>query len=262
VTGNPGQRSISRPPARSQHLPADSPAPNYMRWRTSFAPSARGSQTAPTRQGGVTATSHGNRVHRAMSGPSEKAPAMSREPAKPSPAPEYLSQPRCGLLLNHSGSCQRPAVPRKVGLGRPWRVPHLRRDVGPLEKVTGDEHGLRACAPRHQYVGSDSTSTPGVAPAKVDPYTPWRGTGLLPARLWAAVSWSPATNPGTCRLSPATNYIGSQQFEGFCGGPSHSPEPAKVGPQPHQQSSGGLRHHYRPLVAKVTAMSQGTLQSR
>lgn len=178
---------------------------------------------------GVTATSHGNRVTGNEVGRSEKVTGDEPGTCKTITGTEYLSANQgvafCGT--NSGGASGQPS-PRKVGLGQTQAGrPISGVMVGRSEKVTGDEHGSGLRTTGTQYVGSDSTTTPGVAPAKVGAVHTLRGTGIT-GTLVGRSELVTGNEPGTCRLVTGDEYIGSQQFEGFCGA-RPQPEAAKVG---------------------------------
>jgi len=182
---------------------------------------------------GVTATSHGNRVTGNEVGRSEKVTGDEPGTCKTITGTEYLSANQ-GVAFcatnsgTNSGSASAQPSPRKVGLGQTLAGrPISGVMVGRSEKVTGDEHGSGLRTTGTQYVGSDSTSTPGVAPAKVGSVHTLRGTGIT-GTLVGRSELVTGNEPGTCRLVTGDEYIGSQQFEGFCGA-RPQPEAAKVG---------------------------------
>jgi len=160
----------------------------------------------------VTATTHGNKVTGNEVGRSEKVTGDEPGTCKIVTGTEYLS-------ANQSAAyCGAPSpAPRKIGLGQTLAGrPVSGVMVGRSEKVTGDEHGAGRRTTGTQYVGSDSTATPGKAPAKVGEVNTLRGTGIT-GTLVGRSDKVTGNEPGTCRRVTGDEYIGSQQYDSFCG---------------------------------------------
>jgi hypothetical protein len=171
----------------------------------------------------VTATSHGNRVTGNEVGRSEKVTGDEPGTCKIVTGTEYLSANQSAAYCGVSN----PA-PRKVGLGQTLAGrPVSGVMVGRSEKVTGDEHGAGIRTTGTQYVGADSTANPGRAPAKVGEVHTLRGTGVT-GTLVGRSDKVTGNEPGTCRRVTGDEYIGSQQYDAFCGA-SPEAEAAKVG---------------------------------
>ncbi|MCP9771764.1 CsoS2 family carboxysome shell protein [Synechococcus sp. Tobar12-5m-g] len=170
----------------------------------------------------VTATSHGNKVTGNEVGRSEKVTGDEPGTCKIVTGTEYLSANQSAAYCGVSS----PA-PRKVGLGQTLAGrPVSGVMVGRSEKVTGDEHGAGLRTTGTQYVGSDSTATPGKAPAKVGQVHTLRGTGIT-GTLVGRSDKVTGNEPGTCRRVTGDEYIGSQQYDNFCGARPEA-EAAKV----------------------------------
>ncbi|MCP9829394.1 carboxysome shell protein [Synechococcus sp. L2F] len=172
----------------------------------------------------VTATTHGNRVTGNEVGRSEKVTGDEPGTCKSITGTEYISANQAAAYCGTTGS----PSPRKVGLsqtlgGRP--VSGVM--VGRSEKVTGDEHGASVRTTGTQYVGNDSIASPGQAPPKVGQVHTLRGTGITGTLVGRSEKVT-GNEPGTCRRVTGDEYIGSQQYEGFCGA-RPEPEAAKVG---------------------------------
>jgi hypothetical protein len=98
--------------------------------------------------------------------------------------------------------------------------------VGRSEKVTGDEPGSGRQLTGDQYLGAEAAA-PGRAPTKVSSFTTLRGTGVTGTAVGRSQQVT-GDEPGSCRNITGDEYIGSQQFDGFCGS-RPAPEAAKVG---------------------------------
>jgi hypothetical protein len=171
----------------------------------------------------VTTTSHGNRVTGNEVGRSEKVTGDEPGTCKTVTGTEYISANQSASWCGSS-----TPTPRKVGLsqtlgGRP--VSGVM--VGRSEKVTGDEPGSGIRPTGTQYVGSDSLATPGTAPPKVGAVQTLRGTDVT-GTLVGRSDKVTGNEPGTCRRVTGDEYIGSQQYEAFCGA-RPEPEAPKVG---------------------------------
>ncbi|MCT0229779.1 CsoS2 family carboxysome shell protein [Synechococcus sp. CS-1324] len=160
----------------------------------------------------VTATSHGNRVTGNEVGRSEKVTGDEPGTCKIVTGTEYLSANQSAAYCGGTS----PA-PRKVGIGQTLAGrPVSGVMVGRSEKVTGDEHGAGLRTTGTQYVGADSTATPGQAPAKVGAVHTLRGTGITGTLVGRSEKVT-GNEPGTCKRVTGDEYIGSQQFDAFCG---------------------------------------------
>jgi len=180
---------------------------------------------APTRQPAkvrVSATSHGNRVTGNEVGRSEKVTGDEPGTCKLVTGTEYVA---AGQLSSYCGAV--PATPRKVGqtitaAGRPISGVL----VGRSEKVTGDEAGSGRQLTGDQYV-THHEQVPGRTPVKVATIQTLRGTGITGTPVGRSEHVT-GDEPGSCRLITGDEYIGSQQYERFCGS-RPAPEAAKVG---------------------------------
>jgi hypothetical protein len=170
----------------------------------------------------VSATSHGNRITGNEVGRSEKVTGDEPGTCKSVTGTEYIS---ANQASNWCGGTT--PSPRKVGhtqtsAGRP--VSGVM--VGRSERVTGDEPGAGRQLTGTQYVG-DQSDVAGRAPTKVSSLNTLRGTGIT-GTLVGRSELVTGNEPGTCRNITGDEYIGSQQYEGFCGS-KPAPEAAKVG---------------------------------
>jgi len=170
----------------------------------------------------VTATSHGNRVTGNEVGRSEKVTGDEPGTCKAVTGTEYISANQSAAYCGGST----PTV-RKVGRSQTLGgQPVSGVLVGRSEKVTGDEPGSGRQLTGDQYLGAEAAA-PGRAPTKVSSLNTLRGTGVTGTAVGRSQQVT-GDEPGSCRNITGDEYIGSQQFEGFCG-TRPAPEAAKVG---------------------------------
>ncbi|MCT0207854.1 CsoS2 family carboxysome shell protein [Synechococcus sp. CS-1332] len=170
----------------------------------------------------VSATSHGNRVTGNEVGRSEKVTGDEPGTCKTITGTEYISANQSAAWCGTTSPS-----PRKVGLtrttaGRPVSGVIVERS----ERVTGNEPGANRQLTGTQYVG-DQSEVPGRAPAKVSSLHTLRGTGITGTHVGRSEHVT-GDEPGSCRMVTGDEYIGTQQFEQFCG-TKPAPEAAKVG---------------------------------
>ncbi|MCX5926559.1 MAG: CsoS2 family carboxysome shell protein, partial [Cyanobium sp. LacPavin_0920_WC12_MAG_63_22] len=170
----------------------------------------------------VTATSHGNQVTGNEVGRSEKVTGDEPGTCKNVTGTEYVSANQSAAYCG-----TRNPSPRKVGRSQTragLAVSGVM--VGRSEKVTGDEPGSGKQLTGTQYVG-DQTELAGRAPAKVSTLNTLRGTGITGTHVGRSEHVT-GDEPGSCRLVTGDEYVGSQQYDRFCG-TKPAPEAAKVG---------------------------------
>ena len=198
----------------------------------------------------VTSTSHGNRVTGNEVGRSEKVTGDEPGTCKLITGTEYLSadqsQAYCGI---------NPSTPRKVG--RTTTVagqPVSGVMVGRSEKVTGDEPGSGRHLTGDQYVTAQSQVV-GRAPEKVGAFQTLRGTGITGTTVGRSGRVT-GDEPGSCRMVTGDEYVGSEQYDSFCG-VRPAPEAPKVGfsVTPRSQVVSGTR---TGRSEKVTGDEPGT----
>jgi hypothetical protein len=170
----------------------------------------------------VTATSHGNRVTGNEVGRSDKVTGDEPGTCKSVTGTEYISANQSAAYCGGST----PAV-RKVGRSQTLGGQAVSGVlVGRSEKVTGDEPGSGRQLTGDQYLGAEAPAA-GRAPTKVSSLNTLRGTGVTGTAVGRSQQVT-GDEPGSCRNITGDEYIGSQQFEGFCG-IRPAPEAAKVG---------------------------------
>jgi len=170
----------------------------------------------------ISATSHGNRVTGNEVGRSEKVTGDEPGTCKTVTGTEYLS-------ANQSAAYCGSATPSVRKVGRSQTIGGQAVSgvmVGRSEKVTGDEPGSGRQLTGDQYLGSEAP-VPGRAPTKVSALNTLRGTGVTGTHVGRSQNVT-GDEPGSCRAITGDEYIGSQQFDGFCGGRPEAEAP-KVG---------------------------------
>ena len=129
----------------------------------------------------------------------------------------------------------KPAAPVQPAKVRVSATSHGNRvtgnEVGRSEKVTGDEPGTCKQVTGTEYISANQSATycGGTTPSvrKVGQSQTLGGqavSGVMVGRSERVTG----DEPGSCRIVTGDEYIGSQQFEGFCGN-RPAPEAAKVG---------------------------------
>jgi hypothetical protein len=170
----------------------------------------------------VTATSHGNRVTGNEVGRSEKVTGDEPGTCKSITGTEYVSANQsaayCGTTVQ---------TPRKVGRSQTLGgQPVSGVMVGRSSKVTGDEAGSGLQLTGDQYLGAEPP-TAGRAATKVASQQTLRGTGVTGTAVGRSERVT-GDEPGSCRNITGDEYIGSQQYNQFCGA-QPAPEAPKVG---------------------------------
>ena len=173
----------------------------------------------------ISATSHGNRVTGNEVGRSEKVTGDEPGTCKNITGTEYVSANQASSFCG-SATSSIPA-PRKVAHGQ-TQAGHQVSGVmvGRSEKVTGDESGSGRQLTGNQYVNNPNHGSER-APSKVASFQTLRGTGITGTSVGRSDQVT-GDEPGACKIITGDEYIGSQQYDRFCGG-SPAPEAAKVG---------------------------------
>ena len=170
----------------------------------------------------VTATSHGNRVTGNEVGRSEKVTGDEPGTCKVVTGTEYISANQSTAYCGTSS----PAV-RKVGRSQTLGGQAVSGVmVGRSEKVTGDETGSGLQLTGDQYLGNEPPVIGSAAP-KVAQLNTLRGTGVTGTHVGRSEKVT-GDEPGSCRRVTGDEYVGSQQFQAFCG-TSPEAEAPKVG---------------------------------
>ncbi|MFM2173632.1 MAG: hypothetical protein RLZZ54_1559 [Cyanobacteriota bacterium] len=170
----------------------------------------------------VSATTHGNRVTGNEVGRSEKVTGDEPGTCKTITGTEYISANQSAAYCGNTT----PSV-RKVGRSQTLGGQAVSGVmVGRSEKVTGDEPGSGRQLTGDQYLGAEAPAA-GRAPTKVSAFNTLRGTGITGTAVGRSERVT-GDEPGSCRNVTGDEYIGSQQFDGFCG-TRPAAEAAKVG---------------------------------
>ena len=170
----------------------------------------------------VSATSHGNRVTGNEVGRSEKVTGDEPGTCKSVTGTEYISANQSAAYCGGVN----PSV-RKVGRSQTLGGQAVSGVmVGRSERVTGDESGSGRQLTGDQYLGADAPVA-GRPATKVGSFNTLRGTGITGTAVGRSERVT-GDEPGSCRNVTGDEYIGSQQFDGFCG-TRPAPEAAKVG---------------------------------
>lgn len=157
----------------------------------------------------VTSTSHGNAISGNRMGRSSNVTGNEPGTCKNVTGAEYVSaeqvQGYCGELARKS--------PRKVSMAETQKGKTVSgSNVGRSEKVTGDEYGMRRLLTGTQY---SKPADIGSAPAKVGISATLRGgnvTGTMVGRREKMTG----DEAGSCRNITGDDYIGQEQYSGFC----------------------------------------------
>ena len=170
----------------------------------------------------ITNTTHGNRVTGNEVGRSEKVTGNEPGTCKSLTGTEYISANQVNAYCGGVNPS-----PRKVGQS-------LTLDgrtvsgvmVGRSSKVTGDEAGSHKGLTGDQYLGSDPL--PEGRPAeKVGTFNTLRGSGVTGTNVSRSEAVT-GNEAGSCKRVTGDEYVGSQQYQSFCGG-RPDPEAPKVG---------------------------------
>jgi hypothetical protein len=170
----------------------------------------------------LTATTHGNKVTGNEVGRSEKVTGDEPGTCKIVTGTEYVSANQAAAWCGGANPSPRKVGQAQTNGGR--TVSGVM--VGRSERVTGDEAGSGRQLTGDQYV-TDPQQVAGRAPTKVASLHTLRGTGITGTHVGRSEHVT-GDEPGSCRLITGDEYIGSQQYDRFCG-TRPSPEPAKVG---------------------------------
>lgn len=157
----------------------------------------------------VTTTSHGNAVSGNRMGRSSNVTGNEPGTCKNVTGAEYVSaeqvQGYCGELASKS--------PRKVSMAETMKGKTVSgSNVGRSEKVTGDEYGMRRLLTGTQYT---KPADIGNGPSKVGVSATLRGgnvTGTMVGRREKMTG----DEAGSCRNISGDDYIGQEQYSGFC----------------------------------------------
>ena len=179
-------------------------------------------KASATRKVNVTTTSHGNAVSGNRMGRGENVTGNEQGTCKNVTGDEYTSaeqsQGYCGELANKS--------PRKVSMAETLKGKAVSgNNVGRSEKVSGDEHGMGRSLTGTQYTKPEEI---GNAPAKVGKSETLRG-GSVTGTMVGRRERMTGDEAGSCRNVTGDDYVGQEQYNGFCATTADAPTDQKVG---------------------------------
>ena len=170
----------------------------------------------------VTTTSHGNSVSGNRMGRGKNVTGNEQGTCKSVTGDEYTSaeqsQAYCGELAGKS--------PRKVSMAETMKGKAVTgNNVGRSESVTGDEPGMNRELTGTQYTKAEEI---GNAPAKVGMSGTLRGGSVTGTMVGRRENMT-GDEAGSCRNVTGDDYVGSEQYNGFCSTSAEAPTDQKVG---------------------------------
>lgn len=174
------------------------------------------------RKVGVTTTSHGNSVSGNNMGRGKNVTGNEQGTCKSVTGAEYMSaeqsQAYCGELTSKS--------PRKVSMAETQKGKAVSgNNVGRSESVTGDEPGMSRTLTGTQYTQPEEI---GNAPSKVGLSETLRG-GSVTGTIVGRRERMTGDEAGSCRNVTGDDYVGKEQYNGFCKTTTDAPTDQKVG---------------------------------
>ena len=150
----------------------------------------------------------------------EQAPATALADANETSMRDYCRQRRLALSTQGKAAIKPTA--------RPGSAPQGANGNGQAEaRQRRLEQSLKGRGDAPPARPSGRVRPPAEAPAKVETGTTLAGQTVTGTQVERTVKVT-GNEPGTCRAITGTEYIGSEQFEGFCAS-KPAPTPAKVG---------------------------------
>jgi len=170
----------------------------------------------------VTTTSHGNTVSGDRVGRGQNVTGNEAGTCKSVTGDEYTSaeqsQGYCGEFAKKS--------PRKVSMVETMKGESVTgTNVGRSEKVTGDEPGMSRSLTGTQYTKPEEI---GNAPSKVGMSATLRG-GSVTGSMIGRRERMTGDEAGSCRNVTGDDYVGQEQYNGFCSANTEAPTDQKVG---------------------------------
>jgi len=170
----------------------------------------------------VTTTSHGNPVSGDRVGRGKNVTGNEAGTCKSVTGDEYISaeqsQAYCAEFANKS--------PRKVSMAETMKGKAVTgNNVGRSESVTGDESGMSRALTGTQYTKPEEI---GNAPAKVGKSETLRG-GSVTGTMVGRRERMTGDEAGSCRNVTGDDYVGQEQYNGFCSANAEAPTDQKVG---------------------------------
>jgi len=170
----------------------------------------------------VTTTSHGNAVSGDRVGRGKNVTGNEAGTCKSVTGDEYTSaeqsQSYCGEFAKKS--------PRKGSMAETMKGGAVTgNNVGRSEKMTGDEAGMSRSLTGTQYTKPEEI---GNAPAKVGTSATLRG-GSVTGSMIGRRERMTGDEAGSCRNVTGDDYVGQEQYNGFCTAKADAPTDQKVG---------------------------------
>lgn len=170
----------------------------------------------------VTTTSHGNSVSGDRVGRGKNVTGNEAGTCKSVTGDEYISaeqsQAYCGEFAKKS--------PRKFSMAETMKGEAVTgNNVGRSEKMTGDESGMARTLTGTQYTKPEEI---GNAPAKVGVSTTLRGGSVTGTTVGRRERMT-GDEAGSCRNVTGDDYVGQEQYNGFCSTTAEAPTDKKVG---------------------------------
>ena len=170
----------------------------------------------------VTTTSHGNAVSGDRVGRGKNVTGNEAGTCKSVTGDEYTSaeqsQAYCGEFANKS--------PRKVSMVETMKGGAVTgNNVGRSEKMTGDEAGMSRSLTGTQYTKPEEI---GNAPSKVGTSETLRG-GSVTGTMVGRRERMTGDEVGSCKNVTGDDYVGQEQYNGFCSAKADAPTDKKVG---------------------------------
>jgi len=185
-----------------------------------FCQTEAASSTA--RKVNVTTTSHGNAVSGDRVGRGKNVTGNEAGTCKSVTGDEYISaeqsQAYCDEFAKKS--------PRKFSMAETMKGEAVTgNNVGRSEQITGDESGMGRSLTGTQYTKPEEI---GNAPAKVGTSTTLRG-GSVTGSMVGRGDRMTGDEAGSCRNVTGDDYVGQEQYNGFCSAAAEAPTDKKVG---------------------------------
>ena len=179
-------------------------------------------KASTARKVNITSTSHGNTISGDRVGRGKNVTGNEAGTCKIVTGDEYISaeqsQGYCGEFAKKS--------PRKVSMAETMKGKAVTGNkLGRSGKVTGDESGMNRSLTGTQYTKPEEI---GNAPAKVGASTTLRG-GSVTGSMIGRRERMTGDEAGSCRNITGDDYIGKEQYNGFCSTTADAPTDQKVG---------------------------------
>lgn len=170
----------------------------------------------------VTSTSHGNAISGDRVGRGKNVTGNEAGTCKSVTGDEYISaeqsQGYCGEFAKKS--------PRKISMAETMKGEAVTgTNVGRSEKVTGDESGMSRSLTGTQYTKPEEI---GNAPSKVGVSLTLRG-GSVTGSMVGLRERMTGNEAGSCKNVTGDDYVGQEQYNGFCSTNAEAPTDQKVG---------------------------------